>query len=497
MSNPTKEFNANLEKTITNTHEKLPPFWKDTGNQIIIKETEKVSITESRIIQTEKNGVLRNKLLQYIYSAEEMICVSSFIIADQSIIQALTKATEKGVRVYLLTASEIHLFKDSPYESNFEQKRIKEHKQFLDNIAGKILVRTGQNLHSKFILVDPKTPNPRGLLLTANITSEALTRNLELGVTLYPNEVTDLFKQFLIGFWNESESELLEPGSITKTKQWNKKITEPETILFTASNTTTIRNEIERLLTSAQSEIILSTYGIDLNHTITQKLLQSVRTGTKVTLLVRPRPNTKNMEALIALADQGAKIIGHPWLHSKAIVVDTSVGWSGLVMTANIEQHGLDDGFETGIKLNHQDSTRLHEILVTWANNGPTKLMVNKTLGDQIGTIGTWKNQTFVDQSIKKEKTIELGELTVPSFEQILTYEPKFLPPNESNQRFHHIRYTWTNTPPKLPNGAKKLNGQENLYKHKNNLYLLAQNPTQIESELEAAKKLNAKLVVN
>lgn len=494
------EFHTQKQKTISYENEQLPPSWVSTERKLQrIEEDKPRSIQESRIIQTERNGVLRGKITQLIDSAKETICVSSFLIADAHIIPSLLSASERGVRVYLLTASETQLFKDPTHDSEYELRRMHEHIQTLEKMAGHLLVRIGNNLHSKFVLIDPNTPNPRGYLLTANITSEALTRNVELGINLYPREVKDIFKQFIIGFWKESHSELLEPGRISKNKLWNPgKINEPQDTLFTIDSKSTIKQKIKDLLKLAKNEIIVSTYGIDLSHEITQNLLELLESGKKVKFLARPRQNKKTMDALLALVKAGAEVRGHPWLHAKSILVNTNEGWTGIVMTANIEQHGLDDGFETGVLLIKEDAKKLHQMLENWWDNFPQKLLAQPRLGDLLGEITQWTNNTFKTLSIKPEYVENLGTFTVNSFNELETKEPQLTSKKiNSSTKYHRIKYSWTNLPPKLPSKAKKGIPVEGLdiYKNGKNTYIVIQNKSQLEKGNKISTEMKAKLV--
>lgn len=165
----------------------------------------------NRLIPSNPDGYLRRRLIESIDSAKDMICASSFLLADREIIDAFLRASSRGRRVYLLTASEIQLLNEPRIDNEFDQDRLQDHLRMMQELAGRVLVRTGENFHSKFLLVDPHD-DARGFLLTANLTFEALTRNVELSIELNSTEVRDLYRQFLIGFWQESSNELLHQG---------------------------------------------------------------------------------------------------------------------------------------------------------------------------------------------------------------------------------------------------------------------------------------------
>lgn len=59
--------------------------------------------------QPGKRGLLRDRLVEMIGSAESFIVIASFLIASPPIEAAILDASDRGVRVYILTASEQRL----------------------------------------------------------------------------------------------------------------------------------------------------------------------------------------------------------------------------------------------------------------------------------------------------------------------------------------------------------------------------------------------------
>ena len=365
-------------EVINKRDELLPPSWVAQYSGA----PKNLGSGNNRLLVAGPDRHLHGRIIDAIYSSREIICVSSFLLADREVIDALLVASSIGKRVYVLTASEVQLRNESKADNEFDQDRLKDHLQIMQELAGRVLVRTWENFHSKFLIVDPNDENAKGFLFTANLTSEALVRNVELGVELTPFEARDLFRQFLIGFWRESTSELLDSGSIDKVKKReNIKLNIPSEMLCTTGQIQTIKQGLSELISRAKSEIIVSTYGIQLQHEITQELLMAVQSGKKVRILARPRSNKSTMDALLAMLEAGAEVRGHPWLHAKCVIVDTDVGWSGLVMTSNIEQTGLDKGFESGIQLRSDDAEALKKILEDWWDNFPYALFARKLEG--------------------------------------------------------------------------------------------------------------------
>jgi len=495
------EFVKHKQKTISKIDELLPPCWVHTKRHIDLEESGRYIGTQYlKIIETDSTGFLRNRLVMMLDSAKDSICVASFLIADSYIIQAMLRASERGVRVYLLTASETQLLREPKEDNEFDALRLKEHIRTLEQLAGRVLVRTGENLHSKFVLVDPQSSQAQGFLLTANLTSEALTRNVEIGVELDSDEVHDLFRQFLIGFWIESSNELLEPGSISKIEPLSDVVLpSPLQLLSTTSRTSTIKQRVDALIDAAKSEIIVSSFGIDMKHETTQKIIQAARAGTKVRILSRPRPNKNTMNALIALVEAGAEVRGHRWLHAKCVLADTNEGWSGLVMTSNVESHGLDKGFESGISLHGKDADSLYAMAENWWRNFPQLLFTKKKLGDVEGDVLLWSDETLKKITIKKRYEEDLGEFTAKSFDEIEGFQPNLVPEktNKEAVKYHEHTFHWTVLPPKLPPDAKResSDGDIDVYKYGGESYIVVQRAAQLSKARKLASELHAKIV--
>ena len=465
-------------------------------------------LNNSRIFQTESSGALRDKLIEILDSSKDIICISSFLIADNLIIQAMLNASKRGVRVYLLTASEIHLKKEVRDDDAFSTKLVDEHIRMLDELAGRVLVRTGENFHSKFVLVDPKSEQAMGFLLTANLTSEALTRNVEIGVKLNSSEVNGMYRQFLIGFWLESSHELLKPSGLSKVVlSADTKYELPESHLCTTSQTHTLKEAVKNLIGKAKSEIIISSFGIDVQHETTKEIVMAAKSGKKVRILARPRNNKSTMGALTSLVEAGAEIRGHPWLHAKCILVDLNEGWTGLIMTANIESKGLDEGFESGIPVHRADATNLHLILEDWWQNFPKTFFTNKKQGEIEGDVSLWRDETLTTISIQKKFEEDIGEFEAKSFDEMEIFTPTEVSrhiqhlsartASKENTLYHEHILSWTILPPKLPANLKKdsMDGDIPIYKRGEDVFVAIQRKDQLSKAKKLAVSMHAKIV--
>ncbi len=279
-------------------------------------------------------------------------------------------------------------------------------------------------------------------------------RNPEMAIELNRDEAQDLFRQFLIGFWEESQNELLGPDRLSTARPLAERgqLTPPKILLYTTRRFKTIKQAMLDLIERADSEIILSTFGIDSQHPVTLSLLKAMSEGKKVRILARPRPSKATMTALLLLAKAGAEVRGHQWLHAKSLLIDHDRSWDGMIMTSNVEQRGLDEGFETGILLQGDDALRLHDLLETWWKELPLKLSLSTKLGEVEGPVQVWLDDRSLRVSVEKQGEINLGELDPRSPADMQRAIPvSFRKPSlpRDSTLYHKILYTWrTSTKP-------------------------------------------------
>lgn len=444
----TLEFHG--QKTVDRSGEILPPIWIHSAKSHQTKQMV-TGTGGSRLHVIDQAGETRAKVVSLVDGAKNVVCACSFLIADEAVVKAMLGASERGVRVYLLTASENQLLKEPKTDSEFDAERLQEHISTLKSMAGRVLVRSGEHFHSKFVLADPNEKDAKGILLTANLTSEALTRNVELAVELNAIEIRGLFKQFLIGFWKESSNELLDKGGLSKVGKWVGPYPEGLNELpCTTSGTQTLKSAADTLVESARGEIAVSSFGFDATHETVQRLIAAAKSGKKVSVFARPRPNKSTMEALIALKGAGAVVRGHRWLHAKFLVADTSGGLTGLVMTANLEKRGLDEGFESGVMLDSRDAETLWAYSAEWDDTFPQELLVGSRIGDVKGEVTLWVKDEPRQVSVKEKGVLGLGEFGVKTVEEAEKFTPDFGKVSErGNEIYHQQTFTWTVVAPK------------------------------------------------
>ncbi len=463
---------------------------------------------------TGPNKVLKKQLLQAIDSAKEVVCICSFLFAEDDIEQAIINAFERGVRVYLLTARDEILENQSEDLREFDLKVKEKHIEMLKNFSGKILVRKGSHFHSKFILIDPNNEQMRrGFLLTSNLTKKALEVNPEIGLELDNITSLGLFLQFKQGFWNESERELIQDELIPIESQ-NQIIPQMTSkLLSTSKVSTSLKENLLSLIKSTSGEIIISTFGIADDCDITKAIFDAAKNNRKITLITQTRKAT--MEIANRLQEIGVKIVGHKDVHAKVILVKETTGPIGILMTANINSQGLDFGFETGIKLEGNNAKIMKTILEDWIDRFPAyfegeiKLKDidddKRLFTDRVGrTLILRENVLSTNITVEKKYQKDFGYIFSPTIDRMPNTRPKNFPkPNEKRKFYKEYMYTWIIAPPVLPSDVKEVKNIDNkekkgfkIYRKKNQLFLLLENIKDKSKAEKVSKKYKAIIVV-
>lgn len=397
----------------------------------------------------------RGTLIDLIEHAKEVVLISSFLFSDTKLKDALLAAVGRGCRVYALSASENQLNKMPKEEEEFEQRMLEEHKSFLNDLAGKVLLRSADHFHAKFLVCDPNTSEAQGWLSTANF-NKALEESVELGVRLLPPQTKQLTEMFAWAFWMEAEKELLEKGKLSSPKRLSDEPNRPcpshqHPLYFTTKTVEkNLGKKVDEIVQGARKRLWIASYGWEVSHSTIHKIEQKARDGVDVRIFTRPRP--ANKEAMDKLAKAGAKIYAHDKLHAKAILSEKE----GLVMTANLSKHGLDEGFEVGIVLDKETQQTLKSTFEEWKDQFPWEYRLE---GD--------RNQKeegelcFAEQSLRDgrrelllEKIVRLPPMELPSPEKQQTTEPNesmFKPHLRDTDKkcYHRIRFEWEVLPPK------------------------------------------------
>lgn len=356
-------------KTIKNYEDtRLGPCWITKESKTIWKGKTLIQHWGTReIIVPTNDGELADRLASWIKSAKQEVYISSFLVEKGVVTDALMEASKNGVMTVLITAreSELSLSEDDLDELQESRKAaIEGHKKLLDSLAGKVLVRTSPSFHAKYVIIDPFS-TPKGILMTCNATNDAMNgNNIELAVTLLPEEVRSLFHHFLHGFWDLAGYELLdkEKGSLEPVKKETVEVAYgPITLPVTWGSTKTLKSTVLDIVNNAKKNLIISAWSFEKDGDAIKAIGEAMDRGVQVEILCRFAPKyAKNTGALLPLASKGAIILGHRRFHAKLIVADEI---DGLIMTSNLTNLGLDQGFEAGLRISGKNAELLSSLM--------------------------------------------------------------------------------------------------------------------------------------
>jgi len=408
-----------------------------------------------KIYQSGEKRHCIQDIITAIDHAQNTVMLMSFLMADKALEDALMNAAKRGVRVYVLLAAENRLEKEPAADAEFDQKTLAQHKTMLDRLAGQVLVRSAPNFHAKLVLIDTQVPNPKGFLLTANLTKEALERNEELAVALTPPEIQTAFTYLRWAFWEGAEHELIEKQRLSTVKPLQK-LDNPEIALhFLATKPdNSLQPVLKQIINNAKQELIVSSFGWEIDHAIVALLLERIRAGLHVTLLARIRPKT--MDALVNLAEAGAQVFGFRWLHAKAVCNDVG---EAVVMSANLETQSFEHSMEFGVFLPAGErATAVKHILQTWQQYAPWQLLPQPILKDlPVGEVTLWQQAQLRKEKMLSVKKVQLDELTADSAEQLDLPKPQDKNRTAKNALAHELRYHWEVSAPRLNDKAKEV----------------------------------------
>ncbi|WP_209690983.1 phosphatidylserine/phosphatidylglycerophosphate/cardiolipin synthase family protein [Methanomicrobium sp. W14] len=472
----------------------LPVF-----NGDIIKENQRDFIIPS------KNGELITYLVKNIKKAHNEIYLSSFLIQKSPVTEALLEAENRGVKIFLLTAREEDLKNINSENLEEESDIIKEHIALLNSFAGKILVRTCDSFHAKYILIDPLSDNPFGLMMTCNATVDPMTgSNIEIAVSLKNDEILSFFSHFLNGFWEMADHELLEPGKLRAVKKdlsFKPDLGEI-TLPVTTNKSKTLRKYLIELITGAKKSIYITGWSFDPGYQIVKELENASSRGVSIQIGTKQTP--KSTKALLKLAEHNASILGHSRFHAKCVLVD---GESGIITTSNFTRLGLESGFETSVLLNKDEVKKIESIISEWFKSCPWKLSHSLLLGvadDKILELSK-TGDNLIDFSIITEEERSIPDFSPQSLEQIINYtiqkgQAEKIRRNVNDKKIKKLTLSQKIIPPKLAKNAKKEEHKEipfPVYNTGKGLKCITISKWEdINSAKEFAHKLNAKIVL-
>lgn len=442
-------------KTIDQTDQPIPPLWRARA---AAKQHRTETWNGAGLWQTGPRRAAAIHAVGIIDAAKEVLVVCSFLLSDPEILSALERATTRGVRVYAMLAAETRLLSEPPEHdrtdlAEWKRRVLDEFKESLRRLGGRALIRASDQFHAKVVIADPGA-RPTGIMFTANLTKEAVERNQELAVALTEVQVREIMRLLGWAFWEASTHEIINPkyGGLSPIRPLLA-VRHPEqfeSFLCTTAQSTAIRSALLAAIRAEDREIRLASFGWSADHEVIRALVEKAMAGVLITIFARPRAAA--MPALIALQEAGATVLGFEFLHAKALW--TSSG-PAFMMSANLEPHGLDSGFELGLALEAPERNALKNIFDEWTQTAEWELLAKTTVGRVTGKVQLWKDRRLVDDEVRTTAQLTVPRREVASAELLESAEPSS--PGEPLPLAHRILVEGEIVAPTLHPKAKEV----------------------------------------
>ncbi len=462
-----------------------------------------VTHPEKNIWAIEPQRIAANELIQSIDRAQNVVCLCSFILSDPSVINAILRASERGVRVYALTTTKEFNQKLSEMDPDYKKERYNKHIEMLNTLAGRVLLRLAEFFHAKFLLVDPQDQNSsQGFISTANFTEEALSDRVELVKRLSKSQIQDCFTIFKSAFWSAAQYEIFEPERAENAQKFPQmqppSLAASKDFLWTLKETCVLRDYLTSYLTTDAGDLFIAAYGFDLNHTLIENIGTLLDKGRNICIFTRLRET--QIEVLTKLRKRGAKILGHEGEHAK-FVIPVKKTAPGCMFTANFTTLGMDGGFEIGVLLDPSESDGLREICSDWQKNFPYEFQTDTNIAvlRNKQEIRILNSENFEDFIIEDEKVQDLGVLTVRDLRELKEYnlESQNFPFTVNRTIYKQVRVKAQLIAPIMPPNAVEVETRKNIpiFKLNKKNFVGVQKPSEIPAALDIAKQFNAQIV--
>jgi len=388
-----------------------------------------------------KNRIFEREIASAIDKANDLIVICSFLIQETDITNALLKAAKKGVRIYILTASEQRLAKDQGKENETENERIEDHKKLISKLKTKCFIRTARHFHAKYVLIDPKNESCTGYLSSANFTQHALANNVEIGIKLDGKQIKELFNTFCQVFWYEAEHESLSRESLRSVKKLSEKVfkTPEVNAIFTTKLGKGFKKTLEEKIQNTKGSIHICTYSISHSTSLFDLLIKQLNSGRK--LYVYTRPRKKDLEALEQLSKKGAIIKGHNLLHMKGLFIEDKDKTVGMIFTGNLTKESFEGSYDVGIILSDNQNKKIFPIIKSWNKIIPCTFYHHIGIKNlKIGKYLKWSKEKEIIL-LKDNEEINQGNFKLKDIDSLKRLDSKLKIPD--SMKYNAKKYTF------------------------------------------------------
>lgn len=408
------------EQTVDRTTEAIGPVW--LRNKTISPVLE----AQAPFWFTGAGNALRDHICVSLNNSNERVFVSSSYISEPSVVQALSSAAERGVRVYVLLD-----------KVGFEE--------ILDNsvanpIHGRALLRERSSRGLDVVLCDWHLPNKWGVVLSCPLDLTLSSANAGWAMELDGEQIDEMQRHVTHEFWStQGTREVLAAEEVSNPPS----IAEPPFVLKPLLNGDLIcRTQCSVNGHDASSE--------DIFRTMKQWGHLSTGAGTQQSVVLKGQlieVSSKAKTTLFSTTEQCQPFTG-AYSNSNATVLLASgsqtfvAGWD----------RGSGSDWGSLLMLNDQQKAVSEKWIQYHIENSEWIGHDNFKIGDANDEI-IWNGRQM---TISDEQDVEMGIITLEtmpeSVEEMQNFQPDFeLPSNEFARR---CTMRWTVRPPTLESGV-------------------------------------------
>jgi phosphatidylserine/phosphatidylglycerophosphate/cardiolipin synthase-like enzyme len=318
---------------------------------------------ETLVTYRDSGAPIRDALVSAIRSAKRRVFIASFMLGDEDVVKEMIAAASrlKG-GVYLITALDdrslgrgLREYDESEQESPEERK-----KNFERLTAVGVYVRGHESCHAKFAVIDDRV----AIIGSANFVKQAFVWTGEANVRVTRAATVQQLARFFEHLWFEGCTWEVPPGMAYLVAKRHPTAAphplpaptdDPGGVVWTnGSDERSLLQGIRRVIQSASTDLVLSTYSVVQMQAKRELLLDDIfkaaRRGVRVRLFVRQRNAYQDqMDDVVAMNDEGVLIHGDTRNHAKVAIADNA---EAILFSANFDgHHGLDNGVEVGYRL--------------------------------------------------------------------------------------------------------------------------------------------------
>lgn len=344
---------------VSGRKEDSPPLeWSGDGSEVLIgTHPTKFAILEA--------------MVEMISGAQSSIFLCNWMFGHPTIERSLVEAADRlDGRVHVLTTLET-----SVHSRHTDDDEALNDLSRLQDLAGNgVYIRLHPEAHAKFLIADDEV-----LVTSANIRETSLEQNIETGMRLKDADTVKSFHAFFSHLWLHEAKQHIRPSKKDPRlgNPWSHPPQPPpeataKAVWTLGNRRMSLAKAIIEIIKLAKSTLRVSTYGLSnaeagIGKQVIDELITATERGVEITILYhateiatgRPPREYESNGFHRLMSCKGVTMMGHPNLHAKHIIADSS---TGLLFTANLDgSHGLNSGIEVGVHLTSESSNHLAE----------------------------------------------------------------------------------------------------------------------------------------